>query len=259
MTQYIFLSHDVDWRRQGPLADHILARKDRFDESVLKNIKNSNPYHNIPEYMEIEEKYHVRSTFFFRTVYENGNYLDYSDDIKTLVKEGWEIGLHSDLSSLGSLENVSKEKTAIEKLVGTKIVGNRFHCLGFDDMLLNNLQDLGFVYDSTMKKSKDKVVSDDFGHLVLDRLVEFPITLMDAYIFTYMKLSEDEIIPFFEKVLQHGRSINNSFNIITVLWHSNVLKMKGGRMYTKILEFLVSQDDVKICRGIDLAKKVTAG
>ncbi len=49
--QYVFLSHDVDWRRQGPLEDHILARKDRFEENVLKNIKNSNPYYNMPEYM----------------------------------------------------------------------------------------------------------------------------------------------------------------------------------------------------------------
>lgn len=257
--QYIFLSHDVDWRKQGAPEKHILARKNRFDESVLKNIKNSNPYYNIPEYMEIEEKYNVRSTFFFRTMYENGNYLDYADDMKTLTKGGWEIGLHSDPSSRGSLEKISKEKAMIEKLVGTKIVGNRFHYLGFDDKTSSILQDLGFVYDSTMKKSKDNIVSEDFGHTVIDRLVEFPITLMDAYIFTYMKLSEDEIIPLFVKTLKHGRSINNDFNIITVLWHDNVLKMNGGRMYAKILEFLVSQDDVRICRGIDLAKKVIAG
>ena len=32
--QYIFLSHDVDWRRQGPQRDHVLARRDRFDEAV---------------------------------------------------------------------------------------------------------------------------------------------------------------------------------------------------------------------------------
>jgi len=29
--------------------------------------------------------------------------------------------------------------------------------------------------------------------------------------------------------------------------------MKGGRMYSKILEFLSSQDDVKLFTGIDLA------
>ena len=33
--QYIFLSHDVDWRRQGPPPEHVLARKDRFDPEIF--------------------------------------------------------------------------------------------------------------------------------------------------------------------------------------------------------------------------------
>jgi len=37
-----------------------------------------------------------------------------------------------------------------------------------------------------------------------------------------------------------------------MIWHDNVLKMKGGRMYKEILEFLTSQDDVKILCGRDL-------
>jgi hypothetical protein len=40
------------------------------------------------------------------------------------------------------------------------------------------------------------------------------------------------------------------------VWHDNVLKMKGGRMYKEILEYLTSQDDVNIRRGIDLAKMI---
>jgi hypothetical protein len=43
---------------------------------------------------------------------------------------------------------------------------------------------------------------------------------------------------------------------MTVNWHDNVLKMKGGRMYEKIIAFLTSQSDVKIVRGIDLAEIV---
>jgi hypothetical protein len=48
---------------------------------------------------------------------------------------------------------------------------------------------------------------------------------------------------------------NNEFDnikIITLLWHDNVLKMKGGRMYKNILEYLTSQNNIKIMRGIDL-------
>jgi len=43
---------------------------------------------------------------------------------------------------------------------------------------------------------------------------------------------------------------------MTILWHDNVLKMKGGRMYEKILEFLSNQEDVEMGSGIELANKV---
>ena len=57
----------------------------------------------------------------------------------------------------------------------------------------------------------------------------------------------------FQKAIELGRSISEN-NVISVIWHDNVLKMKGGRMYKQILEFLTSQDDVQIKRGVDLVK-----
>ncbi|HZI71463.1 MAG TPA: hypothetical protein VFD60_09915, partial [Nitrososphaeraceae archaeon] len=69
-----------------------------------------------------------------------------------------------------------------------------------------------------------------------------------------MKLKEDQIIPTFESTLNYSRSLGGDFNIITVIWHDNVLQMKGGRMYEKILEYLTSEDDVKVSTGIDLTR-----
>jgi len=89
-------------------------------------------------------------------------------------------------------------------------------------------------------------------------IIEFPVTLMDAYLFTYMKIKEDKIISEFEKTLETSRNLWDGEGlyggVITVIWHDNVLKMKGGRMYEKILEFLTSQDDVKILPGKELVK-----
>ena len=97
-----------------------------------------------------------------------------------------------------------------------------------------------------------------------NNLIEFPITLMDAYMFTYMKIKENRIIETFESTLNYGRNLirhcnhkQKDFNIITVVWHDNVLKMKGGRMYKEILQYLTSQDDVNIHRGIDLAEMIS--
>ena len=251
--QYIFLSHDVDWRLQGPPIEHILERKDRFEQELFKNTKPENLYRNIPEYMEIEEKFDVRSTFFFRTFYENGNVLDYEDDIKQLQKLDWEIGLHTNPSSINDLDKIRLEKEKLESISGKQIIGNRVHYLNYNSELPEKLEKLGFSYDSSLRHSKDIIDEKEMGYSRINGIIEFPVTLMDAYLFTHMKIQENGIIPEFQKTLDLGRSLSEN-NVISVIWHDNVLKMKGGRMYKQILEFLTSQDDVEIKRGVDLVK-----
>jgi len=250
------LSHDVDWRRQGPSLDHIIARKTRFDQETIRHAEKINPYYNIPDYMEIEERYGLRSTFFFRTMYENGIFLDYENDIKSLINGGWEIGLHSDPSSVDAKDKLLKEKKDLEELSKGIIAANRVHYLKFNIDLPTKLRELGFVYDSSMRATKHLIGPEEFGFHILDGLLEFPITVMDAYLFTYMKLTEDDILPTFRRAVQQGRTLNPDFNVITVIWHDNVLRMKGGRMYRQIVEYLTSQTDVKVFRGIDLANHI---
>ena len=252
--QLVFLSHDVDWNFNGPPKDHILKIKNRFDENLFQTTPINKLYRNFSEYMEIEEKYNTKSTFFFRTQYENGDYRDYHDDIKKLKKEGWEIGLHTDPSSVDSIFKIQKEKDNLEKILGSKIYGNRVHYLSNDEKLLKKLSELDFTYDSSFRKTKDTITFEDMGYRQINKITEFPVTLMDAYIFTYMKIKEEKIIELVGKTLDSCRKLNLEFNVMTILWHDNVLKMKGGRMYSKILEFLSSQDDVKLFTGIDLAK-----
>ena len=251
--QYIFLSHDVDWRRQGPPIEHVLARRDRFDPEIFEKTKPENLYRNIPEYIELEEKFGIRSTFFFRTLYEDGNVDDYEDDIQTLQKGGWEIGLHTDPQSVNSIEKIKQEKDKLESLTKKPIVGNRVHFLNYDEKLPSKLKELEFLYDSSLRHSKNKIDEKEMGYSIIDGIVEFPVTLMDAYLFTHMKIKEERVVSEFEKTLNFGRKISNK-NVISVIWHDNVLKMKGGRMYEKILEFLSLQEDVKILRGKDITK-----
>ena len=109
------------------------------------------------------------------------------------------------------------------------------------------------MYDSSLRHSKDKIDEKEMGYSKIAELIEFPVTLMDAYLFTHMKIKEERVVSEFEKTLNFGRKISNK-NVISVIWHDNVLKMKGGRMYEKILEFLSLQEDVKILRGKDITK-----
>ena len=254
--QYVFLSHDVDWSFDGPPREHIFQRKERFDEKLFENTPIDRLYRNFSEFMEIEEKYGVKSTFFFRTQYENGDYRDYQEDIKKLVNGGWEIGLHTDPSSIKDIEKIKKEKNDLEELVGSEILGNRVHYLSNDEQLPKKLSELNFIYDSSKRKTKDTISDEDMGYEIIDDIIEFPVTLMDAYLFTHMGISEEKIVPIVEKTLNSCRQLESNFNLMTILWHDNVLKMKGGRIYPKILEFLTSQEDVIVCNGIELVNEI---
>ena len=204
--------------------------------------------------MAIEDKYGVKSTFFFRTIYEDGSLNDYEDDIRCLINGGWEIGLHSDPKSVNSLEKLGDEKKQLELITKHPITANRVHYLCNDSRLASKLQSLGFVYDSSVKKFKDRITKDDLGFYKVGNLIQFPISLMDAYLFTYMKINESQLVALFEKTLDQCKKMKK--DIVTLIWHENVLKMTGGRMYPSILQYLTSRDDVTICRGIDLAKMI---
>jgi peptidoglycan/xylan/chitin deacetylase (PgdA/CDA1 family) len=211
--------------------------------------------------MDLEEKFGIRSTFFFRTIYENGDYLDYEDDIKSLQKCGWEIGLHTDPSSVADTGRIRAEKARLETLTKNAVRANRVHYMKFDPGLPGRLEELGFVYDSSTKQFREAVTApEDMNYRLIGNLVEFPITLMDAYMFTYMKVPEEKVLQTFAGMLAAGRSLlssaNAEFSVMSVLWHDNVIRMKGGRMYSQVLEYLASQDDVRIMRGIDLAEMI---
>ena len=256
MILYIFLSHDVDWRKQGPAKEHIIARKNRFEKSIFDKVHSENLYYNFPELMDLEERLSIRSTFFFRTYYENGNYLDYEDEIKSLIKGNWEIGLHMDGQSIKNLDLIKKEKSNLEILTKKPIYGNRVHYLSFDNMLLSKLFQAGFTYDSTMKKYKDSASIEDMNYSKINGIIEFPITIMDTYLFTYMGVTEKNILNILKESISNaiGKDNLKDIKIITLLWHDNVIKMIGGRKYKDILEFLASENNIEIKRGIDLVK-----
>ncbi|MHA1838896.1 MAG: hypothetical protein ACTSYO_02905, partial [Candidatus Ranarchaeia archaeon] len=249
MTIYVFLSHDVDWPIQGAPRDHILLRRHRFSSDTIGRLNERNPYFNIPEYMDIEEELGVRSTWFFRVHYPSGNYYDYSGIIKTLVKKRWEIGLHLEPDRIENRSAIQRDKQALEKIVGQPIHGNRVHYARYTDTLAKLLEQEGFLYDSSKVFDRQRIVNASIGVYVTGGLLEFPITVVDAFLFTYLKTPEKKVVETVCRVIDNCRKSGLKWKVVTLIWHNCVLQMKGGRVYPSIVESLLELEDVKILPG----------
>lgn len=244
-TVTVFVSHDIDYSKKGPPAEHIISRKDRFDSIEFSKYESGkkNLYYNIPEIMAIEERLGVRSTLFFRPSYETGDLESYESDIHELLKCGWEIGLHAN-----NADKIYAEKEILEKVTKQKINGCRVHFLRWNKGMYQTLQKLGIKYDSSLCFYKDRLDTHNMGFLIRDGILVFPITLMDAYMFTYMKVTEEKVVTVVKEAVQMA---SEKGGLMTILWHDSSIKMIGGRKYREILEYLTSQEFVKIVTGLE--------
>ncbi len=249
-TRALVVTHDVDWPRNGPGTAHILARRSRFDEAVISKVMSEgfNPYYGVPAVMEFEERFGVRSTFFFRPEYDDGSQVqEYADTVKTLVANGWEVGLHA--NSTATVEEVVAEKEALERIIGKPVFGSRVHYLRVSANTFSNLAGAQIKYDSSLTFAKEKIDPRNSGCLFKNGVVVFPITFMDAYLFTYMGLTEKTIIKFVLKKMEELFDLG--VQIMTLLWHDNSVMMKGGRVYSDLMEKLASNLNVTFLKGID--------
>jgi peptidoglycan/xylan/chitin deacetylase (PgdA/CDA1 family) len=251
----LVLTHDVDWPFKGPGKTHVLARQDRFAPEIIEKVKNEdfNPYFGVAKIREDEEKIGVRSTFFFRPIYDDGSEVDeYTQTIRDLNEHGWEVGLHANNTS--TQEDVKKEKSLIEKALGKPICGCRVHYLKLYENSYFNLASAGIKYDSSLSFDKQNVDPKNTGYLSRNGITIFPITFMDAYLFTYMGLTEETVVPFIVKTTETLYA--SGVQLITLLWHDNSVMMKGGRAYPQLIEQLAAKGYITFLTGSEAFNQV---
>jgi peptidoglycan/xylan/chitin deacetylase (PgdA/CDA1 family) len=252
----LFLSHDVDWPRSGPGREHILARRNRFDSEIVKRVESAgfNPYYGVAQMMKIEESLDVKSTFFFRPEYDNGEGVEeYRADIKNLLDGGWEVGVH--LNDASSNESITVEKKRVDDVAGQRTAGTRVHYLRIPYNDIGNLRLSGFLYDSSLCYSKDAFDERNADVFKIGDVTEMPITFMDAYLFSYMGLVEATVVPY---IVSKINELKERKKVCTLLWHDNVIYMRGGRKYEDLLKSIVSISGVDICRGVDILNNLNA-
>jgi hypothetical protein len=246
----LIVTHDVDWPFNGPGKAHVLARRERFPPEVMQKVDDEgfNPYYGVPKVMEIEEKFDIRSTFFFRPKYDDGSPVgEYAKTMQKLISGGWEVGLHCNKTS--TLEEVCLEKGLVEKAAGKPVCGSRVHFLNVGEETFSNLVGAGIKYDSSLCFNKEKIDARNTGYVDKNGLIVFPVTFMDAYLFTYMGLNEQTIVPFMAKTIEN--LFTSGVNVMTLLWHDNSVMMRGGRAYADLIKQLTALPKIAFLKGID--------
>lgn len=167
-TIKVIMTHDIDWPIKGPGREHILRRKNRFDEQTLVHMtkdESCNPYYGVQELMEIEEKYGTRSTFFFRPAYDDGSSVEqYLQVMRELSSRKWEIGVHINDAELVS--SIEKEKQAVEYAAQVSVHGSRVHYLKIRHEDLFLLEKAGLKYDSSITFNKNSLDKRNTGYLI---------------------------------------------------------------------------------------------
>jgi hypothetical protein len=88
----------------------------------------------------------------------------------------------------------------------------------------------------------------DWGPL---SLLELPLSLMDTTLWGYLKKDEDE---GFADVMRMLAMVEDVEGLFTLLWHQEAVRMKGGRIYWRILRELGRRRGLFVGSGLEVAR-----
>jgi len=253
----VCLTHDVDRvKKTYQYLTHFIKSKDLYHVKSFITRKQD-PYWNFDRIMEIEDKYGVRSTFFFLNESKQFNILRPKEwklamgrydlnskkiigAIHKLQAGGWDIGLHGSYDSYKNKELLLKEKTNLEKIVGKEVIGIRQHYLNLDIPETWEIQkSIGLKYDASLGSSHEIGFRGQYFPFqpFTDSFLVIPLTIMDSVLFQNSGSVDDvwiackEIINEAEK---HGA-------LLTILWHQRVFNEQEfpnwSKIYGKILDY----------------------
>jgi len=257
------LTHDVD-RVKKTYQHFTYFLKTQRPYHLLSLFQKNEPYWNFEKIMEIENKYGVKSTFFFLN--ERGKaslfsprewklYLgrydiydsDVIDVIRNLHENGWEIGMHGSYNSYNNKDMLAKEKRELEELIGDEILGIRQHYLNLEIPKTWKIQEeVGFKYDTTFG-FQDKIGFRSRKYYPFypfddSSFLEIPLAIMDVLLFKDAKNMEEA----WKKCKELINITEKKGGILTVLWHQRVFNEKEFPGWSRIYEKII-----KVCKEMD--------
>jgi len=251
----IILTHDADSVRQ-PFR-HIWSRRSRFTRRDLlaSALGLRNLYNNIADIVSLEGELGFRSTFFIPVFL-----FDIHEVIDTLLEirgEGWEVQLHYVHEANPQFQGLFRmQMSFFNELLGSA-QGVRCHGLRVNDDLLNLFRREGLRYDSSMRG--ETAGTYDPYTATSNGLVEIPIGVMDADLFGRLHLSEAAAWRYILRKIEAAESSGARY--FTLLFHQEAYRMKGGRLYRRLLRHLADSgyNGIKCIDAYGEAGPVTRG
>ncbi len=240
------LTHDVD-NIVHPRR-HILSTRGRFTTAdlILGLLGLRSLYSNIGLVAREESRRGFRSSFFLLT--SNYPLRDLLPSITPLREDGWEVALHGDFGTHDSLEKMREAVQRFHSATGFPPGGVREHYLRFDfEKTWQIMESVGFAYDTSVGARESLGFPLGFstpfhppGHDWSSmKILEIPLVLMDTTLWGYLKLDEEEGMADVEVMIEKVKEVGGLF---TLLWHQEAMRMRGGRLYPRILENLARRE-----------------
>lgn len=258
----VCLTHDVD-DIYPPLSHTVLSsahylKNLNFQNSAAQLLwrlrgKEYSPYLNLPEIMSLEAGYNAKSSFYCITaemdpVRFRYNIEDMESQLGEVSDKGWEIGLHGGYYSYNNLEEIKKEKSRLENVLGKKVLGFRNHYLRFKTPeSWELLAEAGFKYDSTFGYYDRAGFRNGMCHPFIPynlntgkeiNILEIPLCIMDTALFNYMHLDFQQAWEYTKNLIDTAEKFNG---VITLLWHNFVFscnfRTDWVKLYEKVLQY----------------------
>ncbi len=268
----IVLTHDVDdiYVKNKHIFWSLLRLPKNRDFSSLYHLiygkinTTKTPYLNFRKIIEIEKKFNATSSFYFfankKDIFGNKyDFEDVQDEAFYILDQNCEIGLHSGYYSYDSVDEMKKEKTKMEKIIGKKIIGSRNHVLRFKTPdSWEVLSHAGILYDTSFGYH-DMIgfrngLCHPFRPFNLNtnkkiNILEIPLNIQDMTFLIHMKTNAKESWNHIKNLIDTTERVGG---VLTILWHNwtfclpaslgGLFDKEWTKLYEKILKYCSEKD-----------------
>jgi peptidoglycan/xylan/chitin deacetylase (PgdA/CDA1 family) len=222
----------------------------------------NNPYWVFEDICTLENSLGVKSTYYFLNekgkhnplslqswILYRGVYDVESTAVKRVIRKlaetGFEIGVHGSYNSFNNLGLLQSEKSTLESIIGSETNGIRQHYLNYD---LNRTPEMhyksGFKYDTSVgyrpitgigfRRGTSFPFQVMLPDLNVSTLLEIPLLIMDAAVYTTATATVDECLNILEQVEKYSGAL-------TILWHSQAFNRQEYPGCAEIYEELINE------------------